>query len=184
MVIRRNTVANTNNGVDHVNDLKMRTSQMEGRVEHIDQQVGKIWSTLSETRQEMAAVSAEMRGVVAALQGLAAKMDKPPQQFNWGWLIAALSLVLAMATTFTNMNIAPLTKQLDRVTERQSNTLENGLKEKQDYSYQIGQMRAQIDREIEENQEDDVTDGAIMQKLYEMQLRLGIIEGGEGRVAR
>ncbi len=163
--------------VEKVNSLQERYQRLDDRVSHVDSQVGKIWSSLGETRQELAGLGAQVGGMRDALNKLVDKMDRPPQQFNWGWLLAALALVLSMATTFTTMNISPVVKQLDRVTERQSDTLENGTDERVKNAHTLGKIEAQIASEIKENEGDDEDMHLIMKELYDLQRRVGHIEG-------
>ncbi len=158
---------NGNNGANHVDDIR----DLEARYRHMDDRVGKIG-------QEVAGVKATLDSVVSTLETISKRVNQP-NNTQWSPIIAAIGLAFTVAMAFTAMTARPIESQLDRVSDRQAHTLEVGMSERVEHARTMGALEAMIAREQEENIEDDNTQSKIMEKIYDINYRLGRIEGAK-----
>lgn len=89
---------------DAVPDIR-EIEALSRRVQHID-------SSNAELSARMSGIESSVNSLVTAVDRIMDKVSAPPQSTNWQAILAAMSLVFALAASYSNLSITPLRETL------------------------------------------------------------------------
>lgn len=150
-------------------DSSDKVNTLEFRVRHLDDRVGAMGA-------DIAGINATMHTVVTSLEDISRRVNEP-QKTQWQSIIAAISLALTLAITFTHLSTSPISAQMAQLSARQETMMFDVGRHRESSNLALGSAEARI---TAHGDRFDKVEGALLRiadRLYDINRRLGEREG-------
>lgn len=162
---------NGNGGVPPSFDLLLRA--LESRYE---ERVGQVDHRLNRVEQALSSNTATLEALQKSMSLIAEKVHNPPRT-QWGAIAGFAGVALTAAMGYTTLTIGPVSSGLEAVRERQNSTIDAQIQQMLTASFRAGEHEARLSLSEKELEEDDNSLALLMKEVYELQRRLGTLEG-------
>jgi hypothetical protein len=141
-----------------------------------EERVGQVDHRLNRVEQALSSNTATLEAVQKSMSLIAEKVHNPPRT-QWGAIAGFAGVALTAAMGYTTLTIGPVSSGLEAVRERQNSTIDAQIQQMISASFRAGEHEARLSLSEKELAEDDSSFAMIMKEIYELQRRLGTLEG-------